>query len=49
MAFGKKPIVCKLGGLGDGRSIYTQTNALTSKNCPTAVQKRSIHGPRNDN
>ena len=27
MAFGKKPIVCKLGGLGQARSMYTQTNA----------------------
>ena len=28
MAFGKKPIVCKLGDLGEARFMYTQTNAL---------------------
>ena len=33
MAFGKKPIKCKLGNLGEARSVYTQTSALTSKNC----------------
>ena len=37
LAFGKKPIVCKLGDLGEARSIYTQTNALTGKSCTTAV------------
>ena len=33
----KKPIVCKLGDLGETRSMYTQSNALTGKNCTTAV------------
>ena len=28
MAFGKKPIVCKLVDLGEARSLYTQTNNL---------------------
>ena len=41
MAFGKKPIVCKLGDLGEARSMYTQTNALTGKNCTTAVHRGS--------
>ena len=39
MVFGKKPIVCKLGDLGEARSMYTQTNALTGKNCTTAVHR----------
>ena len=30
MAFDKKPLVCKLGDLEEARSVYTQTNALTS-------------------
>ena len=42
MAFGKKPIVCKLGDLGEARSMYTQTNALTDKNCTTAVRRGSL-------
>ena len=42
MAFGKKPIVCKLGDLGEARSMYTQTNALTDKNCTTAVHRGSL-------
>ena len=42
MAFRKKPIVCKLGDLGEARSMYTQTNALTGKNCTTAVHKGSL-------
>ena len=41
MAFGKNPIVCKLGDLGEARSMYTQTNALTGKNCTTAVHRGS--------
>ena len=42
MVFGKKPIVCKLGDLGEARSMYTQTNALTGKNCTTAVHRGSL-------
>ena len=42
MAFDKKPIVCQLGDLGETRSIYTQTNALTCKNCTTAVHRESL-------
>ena len=42
MTFGKKPIVCKLGDLGEARSMYTQTNALTGKNCITAVHRESF-------
>ena len=41
MAFGKKPIVCKLCDLGGARPIYTQTNTLTAKNCKTVVQSRT--------
>ena len=41
MAFGKKPIVCKVGDLGEARSMYTQTNALIDKNCTTAVHRGS--------
>ena len=41
MAFSKKPIVCKLGDLGEARSMYTQTNALTGKSCKTAVHKEA--------
>ena len=41
IAFGKKPIVCKVGGLGEARSMYTQTNPLTDKNCTTAVHRGS--------
>ena len=37
MAFGKNLIVCKLGDLGEARSMYTQTNALTGKNDTAAV------------
>ena len=36
MAFGKKPIVCKLG------DMYTQNNALTGKNCRTAIHRGSL-------
>ena len=43
MGFGKKPIVCKLGNLGEARSMYTQTNALTGKNCTTAVHGEASH------
>ena len=42
MAFDKKPIVCKLGDLGEARSMYTQTNALTGKNCTTAAHMGSL-------
>ena len=38
----KKSIVSKLGDLGKARSMYTQTNALTGKNCTTAVHRRSL-------
>ena len=31
IAFGKKPINCKLGDLGEVRSIYTQVNLLIGK------------------
>ena len=41
MAFGKKPINCKLGDLGEARSVYTQTKALTGKNCTTALHNSS--------
>ena len=42
MAFGEKPINCKLGDLGEARSIFTQTKALTGKNCKTAVHRGSL-------
>ena len=42
IGFGKKPIICKLGDLGEARSMYTQTNALTCKNCTTAVHRGSL-------
>ena len=42
MAFGKKSIVCKLGDLGEAKSVYTQTNALAGKKCPTAVHRESL-------
>ena len=42
MAFGKKPIICELGDLGEARSMYTQTNALTGKSCTTAVHRGSL-------
>ena len=42
MAFGKKSINCKRFGLGEARSMFTQTNALTSKNCTTAVHRGSL-------
>ena len=42
MAFGKKLIACKLGDLGEARSMYTQTNALTGKNCTIAVHRGSL-------
>ena len=42
MAFGKKSIVCKLGDLGEARSVYTQTNALTGKNCRAAVRRGGL-------
>ena len=42
IGFGKKPIICKLGDLGEARSMYTQTNALTGKNCTTAVHRGNL-------
>ena len=42
MAFGKKTIVCKLGDLGEARSMYTQNNALTGKNRTTTVHSGSL-------
>ena len=42
MVFGKKPIKCKLGDLGEARSMYTQTNVLTGTNCTTAVHRESL-------
>ena len=41
-AFCKKPINCKLGDLGEARSVYTQTNDLTGKNCTTAAHRESL-------
>ena len=38
----KNPIKCKLGDLGEARSVYTQTNALTGKNFTTAVHRGSL-------
>ena len=42
MAFGKKPIKCKLGDLAEERSVYTPTSTLTSKNCTTAALRGSL-------
>ena len=42
MAFYKKPINCKFGDLGEAKSVYTQTNALTGKNFTTAVHRESL-------
>ena len=42
MAFCKKPINCKLGELGEARSVYTQSNALTGKNFTTVVHRGSL-------
>ena len=42
MAFCKKTINCKLGQLGEARSVYTQTDALTGKNFTTAVHRGSL-------
>ena len=42
MAFGKRPIVCKFGDLGEERSMYTQTNTLTGKSCTIAVHSGSL-------
>ena len=42
MAFGKKPINCNLSDLRETRSVYTQTNALTGKNCTAAVRRGSL-------
>ena len=38
----KNLLNCKLGDLGEARSVYTQTNALTGKNCTTAVHRGSL-------
>ena len=38
----KKSIVCKHIDFGEARSRYTQTNALTDKNCTTAVHSGSL-------
>ena len=37
IAYGRKPINCKHGYFGEPRFVYTQTNALTGKNCTTVV------------
>ena len=37
-----KPINCKLDDLGEVRSVYTQTYALTGKNCTTVVHTGSL-------
>ena len=42
MAFGKNPINCKLGDLGEARLMHTQTNALTGKSYTTAVRRGSL-------
>ena len=42
MAFGKKLINCKLSDLGETRSVYTQANALTDKNCTIVFHKGSL-------
>ena len=42
MTKGKKTIFYKLADLGKARSIYTQTNALTGKNCTTIVHRGSL-------
>ena len=42
MAFGKKPINCKLGDLGEARSVCTPNKALTAKNWITAVHRGSL-------
>ena len=42
IAFCKKPINFKLGDLGKARSVYTQTNALTGKNCTIAIHRESL-------
>ena len=42
MAFYKKPINCKFGDLGEAKSVYTQTNALTGKNFTTTVHRESL-------
>ena len=42
MVFCKKPINCKHGDLGETRTVYAQTNALTGKNGITAFHRRSL-------
>ena len=41
-AFSKKPIIYKLGDLGEASSMYLHTKALTVKNCTTAVHRGSL-------
>ena len=38
----KNLLNCKLGDLGEARSVYTQNNALTGKNCTIAVHRGSL-------
>ena len=42
MAFGKKPIVCKLSNLEEATSVYTQTNALTGKKFTSPVHRGTL-------
>ena len=42
MAFGKKPVVCKLDDFGEAKSMYTQNNDLNGKNCTNAVHRGSL-------
>ena len=42
MAFGKNLLSVKLVDLVGARSMSTQTNALTDKNCTTAVRRGSL-------
>ena len=42
MVFGKKPIHCKFGDLGEAKSMYTQTNALTGTNGTTTVHREIL-------
>ena len=42
MPFSKKPIASKLGDLGEAKSSFTQSKALTGKNCTTAVHREML-------
>ena len=42
MVFGKKPIHCKFGDLGEAKSMYTQTNALNGTNGTTTVHREIL-------